>query len=155
LDRHLRVNEDKLTNNKPSLSILQHNLNVACHSDRKLSISEPNLPNKDIWLTVERCTNELGKIMSLESLNLSLTLLNENGLRIRSSQGVEKVSTALLCAINLTRLCNISLTVVLGLGLADRVLTILRLVGIGENLIPKETRRLEKRRGFLDNLKSP
>jgi hypothetical protein len=41
---------------------------------------------------------ELGKIMTLESLNLSLTSLNENGLKIWSSQAVEKVSMALLCA---------------------------------------------------------
>jgi hypothetical protein len=61
LDRHLRGNEDKLTNNKPSLSILQHHLNMICHSDRKLSISEPNFSNKDIWFTVARCTKELGK----------------------------------------------------------------------------------------------
>jgi hypothetical protein len=78
LDRRLRSNEDKLTNNKPSLSILQHNHNVTSYNDLKLSISELHFPNKDIWLTVAGCTKELAKIMTLESLNLSLSLLNIN-----------------------------------------------------------------------------
>jgi hypothetical protein len=50
---------------------------VTVVSDGKLIISEPNFPNKDIWFTAARCTKELGKIMTLESLNLSLTLLNK------------------------------------------------------------------------------
>jgi hypothetical protein len=83
--RHLRVSEGKLTNNEISLSIFQHNLDVIVISDGKrgkLIISESNFPNKDkdIWVTVARCTKEMGKIMTLESLNMSLTLLNKTGI---------------------------------------------------------------------------
>jgi hypothetical protein len=78
--RHLRVSEGKLTNNEISLSIFQHNLNLSVVSDGKLIISESNFRNKDIWVTVARCTKEMGKIMTLESLNMSLTLLNKTGI---------------------------------------------------------------------------
>jgi hypothetical protein len=77
--------EDKLTNNKINLIIFQQDLILVSHSDRKLIISELNLPNKDIWFTSASCSKEMGQIVTFErqkSLNLSLTLLIENGLRI-------------------------------------------------------------------------
>jgi hypothetical protein len=60
-----------------NLSIFQLNLNMNVISDGKLIISESNFPNKNICFTVARCTKKLGEIMTLESLNLSLTLLNK------------------------------------------------------------------------------
>jgi hypothetical protein len=62
----LRGSEDKLTNNKINLIIFQQGLILVSHSDRKLIISELNLPNKDIWFTSASCSKEMGQIVTLE-----------------------------------------------------------------------------------------
>jgi hypothetical protein len=71
------LSEDNLTNNKPSFSIFQHNLNKTSHMIKSSLLVNQNFPNKDIGFTVARCTKELEKIMTLESLLLSLALLRK------------------------------------------------------------------------------